>query len=197
MLAALPSHALYKIVAPDGKVTYSDVPPPAGAGRATLLSGSNLQVDESAAADSSLPLSLRQISTRFPVTLFASADCTPCDSGRRLLLERGIPFSERAILTEEDAEALNRLTGARTVPALSVGAQALRGYSELDWHAYLDAAGYPRESKLPRNFSAPAPTPLVERKPTPRPGARAAPAAAAEAAAPVPPPAAAPGGIRF
>jgi hypothetical protein len=54
------------------------------------------------------------------------------------------------------------------VPSLTIGAQQLRGFSEADWVAYLDAAGYPRESKLPRNWQAPAATPLVERTPPPR-----------------------------
>jgi hypothetical protein len=75
---------------------------------------------------------------------------------------------------------------------LTVGGQALRGFQEADWQGTLDLAGYPRESRLPRNFQAPAPTPLV---------ARSAPAPAVAAAAPVEQaPAAAPtasGNIRF
>ena len=49
------------------------------------------------------------------------------------------------------------------MPALTIGAQPLRGFSETDWTAYLDAASYPRESKLPRNWPQPQATPLVER----------------------------------
>ena len=32
LLAALPSQALYKVVGPDGKVTYTDTPPPPSSG---------------------------------------------------------------------------------------------------------------------------------------------------------------------
>ena len=41
------------------------------------------------------------------------------------------------------------------MPALTIGAQPLRGLSEADWTAYLDAAGYPRESRLPRGWQPP------------------------------------------
>jgi glutaredoxin len=192
-LAALPASAQYKVVAPDGSVTYTDRPPVEQNVRVT-----NIGRNAGAAAiggDTSLPAELRQVAQRYPVTLYTTTDCPPCDSGRRLLQQRGIPYSERRLTTEEDALALDRLAGGRTVPALTIGAQPLRGFGEADWMAYLDAAGYPRESKLPRNWPVPTPTPLVERAAaTPQPAPRPAPAPA-PAPADEPPPA--PGGIRF
>jgi glutaredoxin len=179
--------AQYKVVQPDGSVTYTDRPPADANARVTPLSRNATPL----APESALPLELRQAVQRFPVTLYTSAECAPCDSGRRWLQARGVPYSERRIATEEDAAALERLLGARTVPSLMVGAQPLRGLSETDWTAYLDAAGYPRESRLPRNWQAPPPLPMVE---------RAAPAVRAAAAAPPPPPAPelpASGGLRF
>jgi hypothetical protein len=100
-----------------------------------------------------------------------------------LLQQRGVPFSERRITSEDDAAALERAVGGRTVPALMVGTQPLRGLSQDDWTAYLDAAGYPRESRLPRNYQAPAAMPLVERA---TPVTRALPPAPAAPATPVP-----------
>ena len=107
-----------------------------------------------------------------------------------------MPYSERTISTEEDASALERLVGGRTVPSLSIGAQPLRGLSEADWTAYLDVAGYPKESRLPRTWPKPEATPLVERtapvlreaEAAPRPQSR--PPAPAQAPQPT-------GGIRF
>jgi glutaredoxin len=195
---ALPGHALFKVVGPDGTVTYTDRPPPAATGRPVPL-GSGRDggaSDASATALANLPLELRQVITRYPVTLYSSTDCAPCDSARRLLASRGIPYVERRIISEEDGEALNRLTGGRSVPTLTIGTQALRGFGDADWHSYLDAAGYPRESRLPRGYQQPAATPLVERQaeaaPQPRP-------AAPPPAEPAPPPPAppAPAGIRF
>ena len=149
-----------------------------------------------AAALASLPIELRQTVARFPVTLYTSTDCSPCESGRRLLQARGVPFVERQVTSGEDAEALNRLTGGRSVPTLTIGSQALRGYADGDWNSYLDAAGYPRESQLPRGYQAPPATPLVERQPeAPAPVARPAPPADPTALPPTTAPS--PTGIRF
>lgn len=191
---ALPAMAVYKIVQPDGSVIYTDRPPTTGNARVVPLGRDAAP----AMPELALPQELRSLMQRYPVTLYTSADCTPCDSGRRLLQQRGVPYSERLVSSEEDALALERAVGGRTVPALTIGAQALRGLSETDWTAFLDAAGYPRESRLPRGWPAPAATPLVERAPVrpqqaaPTPRLPAAPAAPA-----VPAPEPAPGSLRF
>jgi glutaredoxin len=185
---AAPALAQYKVVAPDGSVTYTDRPPLEGNSRVTAI-GRNAPPQT---AETGLPIELRQATSRFPVMLYTTADCPPCDNGRKLLQQRGVPYGERRITSEEDALALERVVGGRTVPALTVGAQPLRGFSETDWGSYLDAAGYPRESRLPRNWPVPVATPMVERAPaTP---ARAP--APAEARAPETPPPA-PGTLRF
>jgi len=189
-LLAAPAWAQYKVVAPDGSVTYTDRPPGAPNLRVTSM-GRNAQA--AAMAEVGLPIELRQAANRYPVTLYTTSDCVPCDSGRKLLQQRGVPYSERRIVSEEDALALDRLIGARTIPALTVGAQPLRGYSEADWSSYLDAAGYPSESKLPRNWPLPVATPLVERA-SPAPAAAAPAAAPVQARVPEPPP---PGTLRF
>lgn len=193
-LAALPgpAQAQFKVVGPDGRTTYTDRPPAdATPGRVQALRRDGAP----AAVDAALPAELRPLAARFPVTLYTGADCPPCEAARKLLQQRGIPYSERTASSEDDVAALLRLTGGRTVPALSVGSQALRGLLESDWHATLDLAGYPRESRLPRGWQPLPPAPLV---------ARAAAAPAAPVPAPAPPaeadaaPAApARGGIRF
>ena len=193
---ALPGHALYKVVGPDGTVTYTDRPPPASVGRpAPVGNRQDAGASDAAAALAHLPLELRQVTTRYPVTLYTSNDCAPCESARRLLASRGIPYVERSVVNDDDAEALNRLTGGRSVPTLTIGTQALRGFADSDWHSYLDAAGYPRESRLPRSYQQPAATPLVERKAEVAPPPQR-PAPAPEPAAPPPPPPS-PTGIRF
>ena len=183
-----PAWAQYKVVAPDGSVTYTDRPPVAANLRVTPM-GRNA-APPAAGPEAGLPLELRQAAARYPVTLYTTADCPPCDSGRRLLQQRGIPYSERSVANDDDGQALERLVGGRTVPSMTVGAQPLRGFNDVDWAGYLDAAGYPKESKLPRNWPVPAVTPLVART------AAAAPAAAAPtppAPRPVDPPAPASG----
>jgi len=196
LLAApvLPALALYKVMQPDGSVTYTDRPPQAGSGRIITL-GRNATPAQPEAA---FPLELRQPAQRYPVTLYTSPDCAPCDSGRRLLQQRGIPYSERLVTSDADAAALERTVGARTVPALTIGSQALRGLSEIEWTAYLDAAGYPRESRLPSGWQPAAPVSLVERVPVRPQAAEPAPPAeptarSTPAAEPTPPP----GTLRF
>ncbi|MCZ8111727.1 MAG: glutaredoxin family protein [Betaproteobacteria bacterium] len=185
------AQAQFKVVAPDGSVTYTDRPPASPELRVTPMGRNAVAAAAPASAEVALPLELRTAVQRHPVTLYTGEGCAPCDTARRLLVQRGIPFSERRIVTEEDTAALERLVGARSIPSLMVGNQPLRGFSDADWTNYLDAAGYPRQSRLPRNWQAQPPRPLVERA-TPVAAAPAEPAAApAEADSP------APSGIRF
>lgn len=170
--------AQYKIVGPDGRVTYTDRPPADGSMRVTEM-GRRAPAAAPAAPGAGLPAELQRTATRFPVTLFTAENCPPCDSGRDLLKQRGVPYTERQIISNDDVAALERTIGGRTVPSLTVGGQALRGFSSGDWTSYLDAAGYPRESRLPPNWAPPATAPLVARAPLPAP---------APNAPPVPPP---------
>jgi glutaredoxin len=201
LLACLPAAAQYKVIGADGSVTYTDRPPSTPNVKVTTLGRENQPAPPATpGTNEALPLELRQTAARFPVTLYTAADCTPCDCGRQLLQQRGVPYVERRIVNEDDAAALERSVGGRTLPALTVGSQALRGLSPEEWGSYLDAAGYPRESKLPRGWQAPAPTVLVERVAAPRVAAPTAPAAR-QAASPADIPAAEPAppqpGVRF
>ena len=84
LLAALASAwGQYKVVAPDGRVTYTDRPPADASAKVTEL-GRRIAPAEPAPS-ATLPLDLRQLVERFPVTLFTAADCAPCDRGRELL----------------------------------------------------------------------------------------------------------------
>lgn len=188
LLACAPAWALYKVIGPDGKVTYTDRPPTEAQGKTVPL-----QRDASAAAaDAPLPFGLRAIASRFPVTLYTTPECGPCDEGRQLLRQRGIPFRERIASNDADREAWQRQLGELRAPVLTVGSQQLHGLSASEWNNYLDAAGYPRQSQLPANYAPPQPESL-----TPRVAAAPAPAAAPEPQrAPEPPPPAS-GGFRF
>ena len=181
--AAMPAQALYKVVGADGKVTYTDRAPSNTEGKVTPLSPTGSAV---AADPTELPLELRQVSTRYPVTLYVIADCLPCDSARTLLRERGIPYTERIVVSDEDANAVQRLTGSRDLPTMTIGSQHLRGFAADVWTGYLDSAGYPRESRLPAGYKYAAATPVTQRVEPARP--------APEPAAPAP---ASPAGIRF
>ena len=97
-LAGVGAHAqaVYRIVGPDGKVTFSDRAPDTAAKPAqSTTSGTG-------ATGAALPYELQQVATRFPVTLYTGTDCTPCNNARNLLVGRGIPFTERTTTTNED-----------------------------------------------------------------------------------------------
>lgn len=187
LLGSAPAHALYKVVGTDGKISYTDRPPVSTDNKVQPMAGGS-----AVANDVSLPFELRQAVQKYPVVLYVTNDCSPCDTARQLLRTRGIPFAEKVITNTEENETLQRLTGAREVPALSIGDQTLHGVQNSEWMSYLDAAGYPKESRLPANFPLSKATPLTERKAVvPVPAApRPAPPAPKE-----PPPS--PTGIRF
>lgn len=167
------AQGVYRIVGPDGKVTFSDRPPAEGNAQPARTTGTG-----PAASNDALPFELRQVAGRFPVTLYTGNDCAPCTSARNFLSSRGIPFTERTVSSNDDIAAFQRLSGGTSLPFGSIGSQQLIGFSEGEWAQYLDAAGYPKQSQLPRTYRQPAPAPLVAAKP-------AVPAAAtADASAP-------------
>ena len=192
VVAALPTEAQYKITGSDGRVTYTDRVPNPSDGQVRALNARNAPVK----AEPELPLELRQVATRYPVTLYtATGACEPCETGRALLRQRGIPYAEKQVIGVEDSQALEKLSGGRDAPTLSIGSQIVRGMSPDLWNSYLDAAGYPRESKLPSSYVYQPPTPIVERREASA-AARPAAAPAPEAVVPERAPATT-GGIRF
>ena len=152
-----------------------------------------------ASADDALPYELRQIVNRFEVTLYTGANCAPCASARNLLINRGIPFTERSIQSNDDVDALERLSGSNSLPFGTIGKQQLHGFSDAEWTQFLDAAGYPKQSVLPSAYRRAAPTPLVAVAPAAAPApATTAQTQPVEAPAPsVAPPVTNPAGIRF
>ena len=204
LATATQAQQVHRIVGPDGKVTFSDRAPEDKKAQSTVLSTAS----GGAASNPALPSELRQIASRFPVTLYTGESCSPCQQARQLLVQRGVPFTERSVNTNDDIDALRRLSGESALPFGTIGRQQLKGFSDAEWTQYLDAAGYPAQSRLPRGYTQPAATPLA---PTKAPAASApdAPQEAASAPtgrlrrqAPPPPPPGAPtpsnpAGIRF
>jgi len=160
--------AQYKVTDADGKVSYTDRPP-ASAARVQSISPSG-----GTSAIDNLPYELRQITSRYPVTIYTAKGCGGCDAGRSLLRQRGIPFTEKTVNTNADVEALTRVEGSNDLPVLKIGSKQLKGFSDGSWSEYLDAAGYPRQSKLPPNWQGPQPTALAPSEPVKETTAKAA-----------------------
>lgn len=164
MAAQAQAQTVYRVVGPDGKVTFSDKPPAAAANVTTIGAGGKA----TGTGGPALPFELRQVVGKYPVTLYTASNCAPCGTGRALLSSRGIPFTEKTVNTPEDAEALQRVSGESSLPFLIIGAQQIKGYSDSEWTQFLNAAGYPQASALPANYRNPAATPLVAvQKPAP------------------------------
>ena len=154
----LQAQQVYRIVGSDGKVTFSDQPPPAATNaKVTGAKGGAI----SASAITSLPFELRQVATQYPVTLYTGDNCSPCGAARSLLTTRGIPFTEKTVSSDNDSQALQRISGESVLPFATIGSQQLKGFSDSEWTQFLNAAGYPGASVLPSNYRQPAPTPLV------------------------------------
>lgn len=196
--AAAIAHAqgVYRIVGPDGKVTYSD--------RAPLDTPQIATGSGPAAANAALPVQLREVTAKFPVTLYTGNDCAPCAAARNLLVARGVPFTERTVTTNEDIDALQRISGNASLPFATIGGQKLAGFSTTEYTQYLDAAGYPAQSQLPNNYRRAPAAPLVAVKPAEAaPPTRAAAPTSRASARPTPPPVvdgpspSNPAGIRF
>lgn len=149
---------LYQWKDAQGNSVYSDQPPPPSVKNAQQKSfkGSVIEVGESYAT--------RSAREKSPITLYASACGAPCDQARKLLADRGVPFSSKDPQASPEAQAdLQKLTGKLSVPVLVVGASKIDGFEAGQWQAALDQAGYPKSAppgyKPAPQAAAPAPAP--------------------------------------
>jgi hypothetical protein len=154
LLGAVPATAqqMYKWVDSTGKVQYTDTPPPANAKgvEQRRFGGNVIETNEATFAS-------RDAQKRYPVTLWINDCGEPCGTARALLVKRGITFSERnPAATPDEEAAFKKITGGEMkVPYLVVGSlRKIQGLQEDDWHAALDAAGYPRTA--PAGYKPPA-----------------------------------------
>jgi len=197
-LTAVVAGAQYKVTDANGRVTYTDRPPADPTLRVERLGAAPTNEADTV---STLPYDLREPVGRYPVVLYTTSACGPCDSGRQLLRDRGIPYTEKLVRSTEDAEAFRQLSGGSSLPLLTVGQQQVRtGFNARQWNSMLDAAGYPASSALPPGYRPPTPEPMVAT--VTAPAAASAPASGTEPgvtlqAPPAPSPAPAASGIRF
>lgn len=174
LLSANVHAQLYKWVAPDGKITYSDTPPPS----------SVKKVEEKALATGpstiGFPFELAQAVKNSPVTLYTTAKCEACTDARNLLNTRGVPYTEKTVNSNDDIARLKQAGGDRQLPFATIGSQKQAGFNSELWDTALTSAGYPASSQLPKSYRNPAPEPAA-----PKPKAVEARAADNKPAAPL------------
>jgi len=164
--------AQYRWVDANGKVHYGDSPP---RDAKDVRSLSMRQAPAGSEANASLPFELRRAVERAPVVLYTAPDCQPCAPAAAALRERGVPYSERTVTSNEDLQEFRRITGGLRLPHVTVGSLSQNGFNAETWNSLLDAAGYPKGSMLPRSYQWPSPQPLVPpAKPEPKPADAAA-----------------------
>jgi glutaredoxin len=150
---APPAFAQYKYVDPSGRVTYSDLPPPP-----TARVVEQKKLGASTAPTPTLPFEVQQAVSKYPVTIYTGEKCVPCDDGRNYLRNRGVPFEEKTVSSNDDIALFKQQSPDGTAPVLMVGSRKSIGFSQTAWSSLLDNAGYPQTSALPRDYQNPAPT---------------------------------------
>lgn len=140
LASTLAAGETYRWVDPQGRTVFSDTPPPGRARDVSRSGGAGQNAD-------GLPYAVRRAAENYPVTLYTSANCiSECKQARDFLNERGIPFSEKMLQTQEDIDDLKKLLGEASVPSLKVGKQPFRGYEPAAYGNLLDLAGYPKSA---------------------------------------------------
>jgi len=177
---AAPAAAQYRWVDANGKVHYGDSPPRDAKDVRALGTRPATGTGDALA---NLPFEVRRAVERAPVVLYTAPECQPCAPAAALLRERGVPYAERSVTTNDDLQEFRRLTGGLRLPHITIGNLSQNGFNPELWHSLLDAAGYPKGSMLPRSYQWAAPQPLVP-KAEPRAADTAAAATAATADAP-------------
>ena len=156
--ATAQTQQVYRYVDPEGRIVYSDKPPPPNARDAQAK-----RIGKNTIQTSDLSYAAARAQERFPVTIYTFSCGTVCDAASGLLNKRGVPHTVVDISQNDGAEKLKRLTGGLDAPALQVGDQYATGFSEGRWQSMLTEAGYP-VTPAPRTAPvgrAPAPAPAT------------------------------------
>ncbi len=131
---------IYEWVDEKGVKQYTQQPPPPNIKNVRQRQFGGNVVETKAPAHN-----LQQAVENHPVLLYATDCGEPCTKGRAHLVKRGIPFTEKDPLKEEEFDNFKKLSGGSMgVPLLVVGElRTLKGFLASDWDAALDKAGYP------------------------------------------------------
>lgn len=147
---ALGAHAqVYRWLDEKGRLHAGDTPPP-----------SAREVEKVRVAPTPTepvePYALQLARKNNPVTLYTTPNCPLCERARELLKARGVPFSEKSVVTDQQVEELERVVGRNALPSLVVGTKIQDGFAESLYQAMLDGAGYPKKGALPARKQEPA-----------------------------------------
>lgn len=125
---------LYKVVGPDGKVSYQSEPPPDNANVEVLqeriaTTGGSSPEQEAAAADN-------------PVVVYTIEDCDSCEMLLLRLRQLNIPTREDSMRTREAQARILAATDSLQAPSVFIGDKFIADTSEAALVSELEAAGY-------------------------------------------------------
>ena len=138
-LAAAQLQQVYRYIDIDGRVVYSDKPPPPNAKDAQAK-----RIGSNSIETSDLSYAVAQAQERYPVTLYSFSCGVVCDTAQGVLNKRGVPHTVIDVSVGDGAERLKRLSGGLDAPTIQVGDQYATGFNEGKWQAMLTDAGYPK-----------------------------------------------------
>lgn len=131
---------LYRWVDKSGKVHYGEAP----ATEAAQVERKKFYAPATQGGED-LPYETRRAQQSFPVMLYTAGNCTdPCQQARDFLNKRGIPFTEKTLLTQKEVDDFKQQSGSEQAPTLAVGKTYLKGFEAGQWNSELDIAGYPK-----------------------------------------------------
>lgn len=143
----------YRWVDENGRVHYSDTPPPPTAKDVQR----KRMTGNAVGAQGSYELAAAMKNS--PVTLYSHPECKDlCQIARDVLNKRGVPFTEVSAIDDAKQEELRRVSGSTRVPVLVVGNQVETTVSAAAYNQALDIAGYPKAG-VARSRSQAAPEP--------------------------------------
>jgi len=142
LLASIPVSAqqIQRWVDADGRVQYSDKPPPGVASKpveARINSYSGAPVVTGTAAPAA-----KAGQPRPEIRMYATDWCPYCRKAQAFFAQQGIRYAHIDIEKSETGKAEYQRHGGRGVPLILVGAQRMNGFSEERLAQMLKAAGY-------------------------------------------------------
>jgi Domain of unknown function (DUF4124) len=147
---------VYRYIDVDGRVVYSDKPPPPSAkdAQAKRIGGNTIETSD-------LSFATAQAQERFPVTLYTFACGVVCDTAQGLINKRGVPHTVIDVSQGDGADRLKKLTGSLDAPAIQVGDQYATGFNEGKWQGMLTDAGYPKTPPVKNTPVGRGPVPVA------------------------------------
>lgn len=153
LLATAASGQAYRWVDDQGRVRYSDTPPPAAAKGARRLAAPAPREAPQSPSLASVPEPIRPA---LEITFYTNSGCGQlCADALAHLRARAARFRLVEVETEEALAELRKVSGAMNVPVLVVGTAIQRGYDAAQYDRLLDAAGLPKAAARTPEPAAP------------------------------------------